>query len=123
MTTATDYRGMFDRDYIGSWDLEGREVTLVIASVKGETLTAPGAKKSKRPVVKFEGKEKGMVFNKTNANITAKMYGPDTTKWVGKRITIYPTTTKFGADTVDCIRVRPTIPTDGKKPAREPGED
>lgn len=122
MSRETDVRGMFDRDYIGSWDLEGRDVTLTIASVKGETLTAPGAKKSKRPVVKFEGKDKGMIFNKTNANIVAKMYGPLTDRWVGKRITIYPTTTKFGSETVECIRVRASVPED-KRPAREPGED
>jgi len=122
---SSDYRAMFDRDFIGSWDLEGREAVVVISKVRAETLTAQGSKKSKRPVVWFEGKEKAMVLNKTNAKTIAGMYGADTTKWVGKRIAIYPTTTKFGPDTVDCIRVRPTIPQQQAKPAtaREPGVD
>ena len=47
----------------------------------------------------------------------AAMYGSDTTKWVGQRITIYPTTTQVGRDTVDCIRVRAMIPKGKAEPS------
>jgi hypothetical protein len=101
-----DYRSMFDRDYIGAWDLAGKDVTIAIARVEGKELTAAGGRKTKKPVVYFEGKEKGFALNKTNGKTIAGMYGNDTAAWIGKKITIYATTTSMGGETVDCIRVR-----------------
>ncbi len=105
-----DYRSMFDRDFLGHWDLQGKDCVVTISEVKGKTLTAQGNKKSKKPIVFFEGKTLGMVFNKTNCKTVASMYGNDTTKWVGKKITLFPTTTQFGNETKECIRVRPGVP-------------
>lgn len=113
-----DYRAMFDRDYIGAWDLQGKDVTVTISRVQAGELTAQGGRKSKKPIIWFEGREKGLVLNKTNAKTIAAMYGTDTTEWPGKRITMFPTTTTMGSDTVDCIRVRPQVPpAAGKKAA------
>lgn len=123
-TKVTDYRAMFDRDYIGAWDLGGQDVTVRITKVQAGELIAQGGRKSKKPLCWFEGKEKGFVFNKTNAKIVAAMYGNDTAAWIGKRITLYPTTTQMGGETVDCIRVRPSIPkaraANGSKRTAEP---
>jgi hypothetical protein len=104
------FQSMFDREYIGVWDLEGKDRTLVMEKVHAGTLTAQGNRKSKKPIVFFRGAEKGFPLNKTNAKTIAALYGTDTDNWIGKPITIYPTTTTFGSDTVDCIRVRPQIP-------------
>lgn len=105
-----DYRAMFDRDYVGAWDLNGREVTVTICKVEAATLTGQGGRKTRKPVIHFEGKDKGLALNKTNGKIIANMYGPDTAQWLGKSITIYPTQTEMGGETVDCIRVRPRVP-------------
>jgi hypothetical protein len=122
-----DYRSMFDRDYIGSWDLGGHDVTVKIIKVQAGELTAQGGRKSKKPLCWFEGKEKGLVLNKTNAKTVAAMYGPITEQWIGKQITLYPTQTQMGVETVDCIRIRPqmpkTKPANGKRatqPVAEP---
>lgn len=115
MSNSADWRSMFDRDYIGAWDLpKGTDVAVTIARVEAGTLVAPGGRKSKKPVIHFEGKEKGFALNKTNAKAIAGMYGNDTSKWVGQRIAIYATQTSFGGETVDCIRVRPTPPKNGR---------
>ena len=46
-----------------------------------------------------------------NARVIAGLYGGfDSESWLGKKITLYPTTTTFGSQTVDCIRIRPLIP-------------
>lgn len=114
---------MFDRDYIGAWDLPaGRDVVVTIESVKAGELTAPGGRKNKKPVIRFVGREKGLALNKTNAKAIIGMYGTETSAWAGKRIAIYATRTTFGAEEVDCIRVRPSIPrgqaiANGKKAA------
>ena len=105
-----DYRAMFDREYIGAWDLQGKDATVEIASVVAGELTGSGGKKAKKPIVRFVGKEKGLALNKTNGKIIAGMFGPDTKDWVGKRVTLYPTMTTFGSEQMECIRVRPVIP-------------
>lgn len=58
----------------------------------------------------FSGKEKGLVLNKTNAQLIAEQHGPDMNGWTGKSIAIYPTTTDFGGERVDCIRVEQFVP-------------
>jgi hypothetical protein len=104
-----DYRTMFDRDYIGAWDLGGKDITKTIARVEAKKLRNRTAANTK-PVIFFKGAVKGFALNKTNGKTIAAMYGTNTDKWIGKAITIYPTTTTFGSDTVECIRVRPGIP-------------
>ena len=105
-----DFRTFFDSEYLYAFHLEGREVTVEIARVTGGELTGTGGKKSRKPVLFFKGKKKPMACNKTNGKTIAAMYGNDVSKWVGKVITIYPTTTNFGNETVDCIRVKQGIP-------------
>lgn len=105
-----DYRAMFDRDYVGAWELEGKDVTVTICKVEAKTLTAQGNRKNRKPVIWFHGKEKGLALNKTNGKVIAAMYGNDTSQWIDKSITIYPTQTEMSGETVDCIRIRPRIP-------------
>lgn len=116
----SDYRSMYDRDYIYAFDLNGRDHVVIIARVQAGELTAAGGRKSKKPIIFFEGKEKGFALNKTNGKTIAAMYGNDTTEWLGKRIVIFPTTTSMGGETVDCIRVRPRPPADDRGQARRP---
>lgn len=107
----TDYRTLFDSRFLGAWDLPaGRDVVVTISAVAAETVRNEANKEAKKPVISFLGKSKGLLANKTNAKTIAAMYSTDTRKWIGKRIAIYATTTLFGRQTVDCIRVRPTPP-------------
>ena len=111
-TTRTDYRTLFSKDFIGAWDLKDKDVTVTIKSVKGGELTAPGGKKSKKPVIYMNNTEKGFAINSTNGKTIATMYGNFVQDWVGKRITLYKSTTRNpdGGGQVECIRVRPQVP-------------
>lgn len=104
------WKSMMDRDYIFAFDLNGKDVTVTIARVEAGTLNGSSGRKAKKPVVYFEGKEKGLALNSTNCKTVAKLYGNYTEKWIGKQITIYPTTTEMAGETVECIRVRPQAP-------------
>lgn len=53
----------------------------------------------------FQGQEKGLILNKTNATTIASMYGSDTDGWIGKEILLYQTKVDFGGQMVDAIRV------------------
>lgn len=110
-----NYLTMFDpneanKDFIFAADLDEREHTVQIERVEVGALTGENGKKTKKPVLSFRGKTKKLAINKTNGKIIAKLYGKDTDAWLGKLITIFPTTTKFGGETVDCIRVKPHVP-------------
>ncbi len=122
------WKSMTDRDWLFAFDLKGKDVTLTIEKVEGGSVTGTGGKKSRKPIVHFrEGAEKKpLALAVTNCKIIAKMYGDDTDAWVGKRVTLYPTTTTFAGEVVDCIRIRPTQPPERKGAApveREPGAD
>ncbi len=108
----TDYRSLYDKDFIGAWDLHGGDLTVTIKKVKGGELTSVGGRKSKKPVVFMAHTEKGFALNATNGKTIAALYGNFTEKWVGKQITLYKSMTRSpdGSGDVECIRVRPAIP-------------
>jgi hypothetical protein len=109
-----DYRKMFDSEYIGAWDLP-RDVTVTIASVKAGQLVGEKGRTAKKPILRFERTEKAFAANKTNCKTIAAMYGTNTREWIGKRVTLYATTTEFGGKSVECIRVRPQVPPEPKR--------
>jgi hypothetical protein len=111
---STDYRSMFDRKFLAAFDLEGKDRTVTIQTVKAEALTSAGGRADKRPVVKLAETELGLVLNKTNGAVIASLYGNDTREWTGKRITLYATQASMGGKQVDCLRVRPIIPPEPK---------
>ncbi len=122
MTTQTDYRSLYDKDFIGAWDLKDKDVTVTITKVIGGSLTAPGGRKSKKPVVYMKGTEKGFALNATNGKMIASLYGNIVEAWAGKRITLYKSMTHSpqGDGDVECIRVRPVAPPDKKSGSDEP---
>lgn len=123
------WKTMMEKEYLYAHDLDGRDVTLTIERIAAGTVVGDGGKKTKKPVAYFAGRTrddkpiKPLALNATNCKVIAAMYGNDTAQWAAKRITLYPTTTEFAGQTVDCIRVRPTVPPASKKKEREPGEE
>jgi hypothetical protein len=93
---------IYPSKYLKESDLQGRDVTVTIRDVQVVKIG-----EDKKPVAFFEGKEKGLVLNKTLLNVIAKVTdSKDTDNWPGKRITLYPTETEYRGDVVACIRVR-----------------
>ena len=107
-----DYRLAFPSKFISSADLKDRDVTIKIARIEFEDLQLAGKRQKERRVVvtmtTANGKTLGKrwVMNKTNAGTVSEMYGKKMGAWIGKPVTLYPTTCKLGPKTVECIRVR-----------------
>jgi hypothetical protein len=112
------------------------DVTVTIEKVVAGSVTNAAKKTSKKPIVYFKNKTKGMVMNVTNCKTVGRMYGDDPREWVGKRVTLYQAETSAGGETIACIRIRQrppggaekkadeTPPTDPvKSDMREPGEE
>jgi hypothetical protein len=101
-----------DTDMLYAYDLDGAkgDVVVVIEKVFAGELVGQKGRKSKKPFVKFQGKEKKLALNKTNGKAIATMYGTDTDAWAGKPIALYTTTVDFEGEAREAIRVRPRAP-------------
>ena len=117
------WKQLLNPDYLGAYSLEpGTDKILTIKSIVREMITGTGGKKEECPVCHWHEQEKPMILNATNLKTIAKMYGSDYDQWMGKRVQIYATTTKFGSDTVECLRIRKDIPEDVKIPCEVCGQ-
>jgi hypothetical protein len=96
----------FPSRYIKAADLADAAVVVTIRAVEMEDI-GQGQKKERKPVVYFEGKQKGLVLNKTNANMIQKIAGsPDTDDWAGVKIRLVAAEVEFQGDSVQAVRVR-----------------
>ena len=91
----------FPSNYIKAADLKDQQVRVVMDRVQLEDVGD-----ETKPVLYFQGKEKGMVLNKTNSNNIALIYGDDTEDWKGKELILYPTMVDYQGRSVPAIRVR-----------------
>jgi len=110
-TVTGHYKLLFPSKYLSSADLKERDVTVLIDRVEKAALRMSGGKSETRVLIFFRTAKgqplsKSLVANKTNATTIASLHGTKVEKWIGKPITLFPTTCKFGPTTVDCIRIR-----------------
>lgn len=116
MSQQTHWKNLANYDYLGAYSLSGKEeIILTIKNVKKERVTATGGTTDDCIVLYFEndGKEvdgvlvKPMVCNKTNCKAISVATGSEYIEdWVGKKIKIFATTTKFAREVVPCLRVK-----------------
>lgn len=109
--------GAFPSAYLKAADLGGQRRAVTIDRVAMETIGD-----EHKPVVYFEGKDKGLVLNKTNASMIVEITGAEETdQWSGTAIVLYPTKTDFQGKRVDAIRIDyPQKKTAAKKVAPAP---
>ena len=81
----------FQSKYIKADDLQGRRVVVQIMSVTLEEISDT----ERKPVMRFAGREKGMVLNRTNATACAQMFGDDTMTWSGQQVELLAMPTHF----------------------------
>lgn len=104
---------VFPSKYLKASDLGGAERVVTISHVDFEPV---GPDREMKAVIYFNGKQKGMVVNKTNANAVASISGSALTEdWAGTRVALYPTEASFAGNTYEVVRIRrPKAPTPGK---------
>ena len=91
----------FPSTYLKAADLDGRNIGVTMDYVRMEDIGG-----DHKPVLYFEGKEKGMVLNKTNANNIMTVYGDDTDDWHGGELTLFSAMVDFQGRSVEAIRVK-----------------
>lgn len=100
------YRLMYPSEYLNAADLHGKDTVVTIEKVEIEEVPDPQGKKATKPVLYFKGAKKRLPLPKTAAKVVAALHGPDTDGWVGKKVTLYPTTCQAFGQEVECVRVR-----------------
>lgn len=102
-------------DYIKTSDLKGRDVNLRITEIEIREYQEKDGTSKRKPILSFDGTDKRLVCNKTNAYRIAEAFGTETANWKGQVITLYPDRVEYQGKIVDGIRVR--MPTTTLKPA------
>ena len=75
----------FPSNYLRAADLDGKTPNVTISHVKSENIGD-----DLKLVVYFEGKDKGLVLNKTNATTIVELTGQDDTdNWKGYRVKLF----------------------------------
>ncbi len=115
---------IYPSNFIAAGDLDGREVTLTITKVADkDTVRREDKTLIDKAVLYFGETPRGLVLGKTNAKRIQLCHGNEMSKWVGKKVTIYPTSTEIALSmaeqngcpilavrgkmaTVPCIRVK-----------------
>ena len=93
--------GAFPSTYLKAADLSGKRAKVAIASVKMEDVGD-----DHKPVVYFVGKERGLVLNKTNANMISEIANSsETDDWTNVEVALYVAKVDFQGRRVDAIRV------------------
>ena len=109
----------FPSDYLKAADLQGRQVKVVIDRVEMRDVGD-----DHKPVLFFQGKDRGVVLNKTNSAVLEDAFGGETDHWHGQKITLYPTKVDFQGKRVDAIRlmadpVPPPVVRQAQQPAQQ----
>jgi len=120
-----DINQVFGGDSLKAADLQGREVTVTIASCEVKKFD-----NGDRLVIRFAGKKKALICNKTNAKRIALLHGTETAAWIGKQIGLHAEMVDFKGEAQMAVRVKaPTAPTAPAQPvpftqaAHQPADD
>ena len=97
---------------------------LIIDTVKMENVAPDNQIVEMKPVLYVNGSPKGIVLNKTNADVLKLLYGSETDNWTGRQIVAYEDVTVKNpqGNVVGGIRLRPNqqAPVDFQQPAPVP---
>ena len=88
--------------YLKATDLKGHEVHVKISGVDEASFDDGG----KKLILKFIGKEKGMVLNQTNTKRLGGKFGYQSEDWNGKEIVLYAEEVEYQGKLVQGLRVR-----------------
>ncbi len=101
-------------NFLKAPDLQGSKIELQISDAGTHTFNQGTKEEKTQIVLSFDGKDKKLGLNVTNAKTLAELFGNETDGWIGKKIKIFPTTTDFAGETVACIRIEQPQPAEAE---------
>jgi len=119
---------MRDSDWLASEDFKlpdapgySQEVVTIEKVLERHNVTFEGGRKKPRVwTLRLREKERELVINATNREILKKLFGPDSKKWLGKKILFWvDETVKLKGEKKPGIRIKPA-PESKPEPKSEP---
>ncbi|MEP7198024.1 MAG: hypothetical protein ABI851_16010 [Saprospiraceae bacterium] len=119
--SKTHWKKLQNPNYLGAYSLnEGQDLIVEIVDIKREAVKGEGGK-SDECTIAYLKDAKPMILNATNQKMITKIYGtPYVEEWVGKKITLYVSSTNLRGEKVECLRIRDLQVTSKKKPELTP---
>ena len=108
MSNESEFNDLYGSKYLTAADLNGETWLRRIGKVAPVELKEKDGSTKRKYVVYFDGVEKALVLNKTNAQKLAAAFGKDHAKWIGMDVELYAEMTGLGKEGV---RLRPLKPT------------
>jgi hypothetical protein len=105
MALPHSFSELYPNRFLHADILKGKKVCLTVKDIFIENMEGEKKKKEPKVVVSFVERPLELVFAKTNGHCLKRMFGSDPHLWVGKRVVLFPSTTTFGAEIVECIRI------------------
>jgi len=112
LSGAGHWRNAFDSRYLRHFWLEGKPRVVTITNVQElVSKNSRSGESKKQLLITLAEADKPWASNVTNCDLIEMVLGTANPKeWIGKRIELYPTKTRFGGEMVDCMRVRDRLP-------------
>ena len=109
-TAEDDFDAMYGSKYFSVPDLKGQRPRRTIGKVEVAELKEKDGSTRRKRILYFEGEDKPLVVNKTNAVKMAMAFGKESSEWIGGRVELYSEMTSLGKE-----GVRLTAVTDGRE--------
>src|SRR3954454_20012863 len=100
MTTVSEFDDIYGSKYFSAADLHGEMIRRKIGKVEIAELKDKDGSTKRKFVVYFNGVDKPLVLNRTNAQKLAASLGKDTTAWIGVPVELYAEMTSLGKEGV-----------------------
>ena len=98
-----DFDDLYGSKYLSAADLKGQPRRVKIGKTDVADFNEKNGGTKRKYILFFEGEDKAMVLNKTNAQKLAQAYGKERTGWVGQFVELYSEPTSYG----EGLRLRP----------------
>lgn len=105
MPLPDTYSELYPGRFLKADMLKGKKVTLTIRNIDIEDLVGDKNKAEPKVIVSFVERPLEYVMPKTNGFCLKRMFGNNPHDWIGKHVTWFGTTCKFGREDVDCLRI------------------
>lgn len=107
----THWKKAFNKDYLGSHDLDEKDLVAVIDHVEVREVQDTSGGKEKRNVAIFKGNVKPMVLNVTNCKVVKTFATSNYIEdWKDIPVTIYSKDVKAFGEIVEALRIREKQP-------------
>lgn len=104
-----DIRNSFPSKYLRAAQVAncpGGTIRVQIDRLAIETMRARGGASEEKPVLYFARAKKGIVLNRTNADVIGKAFGWESNDWRGHTVELFVAEVEAFGEMVDAIRVR-----------------